>query len=244
METTTIQLNDHTVATVLLDPSPQDPRGFSPADDLIEGYAVYDVNRAYSNEKMDWFRTFRDIYLKINVDVALRSMDILRSMGVQLPAYIGVRGYSGYSQSDWANFVISGPTEEAAESYYQTFAAWLRGDVFGIQLERKCPVTGGWFTAENEDAVFGFYWDGSDLEAFVRAEAESNWDLDAQPISEAGNRAKQRDGLDSKIGAKLQAFFDLEESVGASPLSDIAREIFTLYSELGEEYLIELEELN
>lgn len=248
MPNSVIQLNGHTVARVLIDHSPEDPRKINAEGDAAEGFFVYDIDliggtRSDEPAVADWFKAFRKLSYKHTPEIALRAMGILRSLGADLPGYIGLRDYKGYSQGDWATMVISGPTEDQAESYYKTYAAWARGDVYGITLERKCPVTGGWFTLPDEDlTLWGIYWTGdSEFAEEVRAHAEEHWDLEAEPLSEEGESLQNRRRLEAVIGEKIERFELLATAEGKSISSELATEIFKLYADLVEEYSDALE---
>lgn len=236
MDTSSIRLNGHTVARILIDPAPFDPRGINREMDEAEGLYICDVDLIGGTRNESpvprWFRTFRQIAYKVGIDGAIRAMNILRSMGADLPPYIGVRNYRGYSQGDWADLVISGPDEGTAEGYYQTYAAWARGDVYGIMLERKCPITGGWFTVDDELALYGNYWTGiGSFEAEIREIAELNWDLDEEPVSEEGEVLVQRRELKAEIDRKIERYALLATAQGDTT-SSLAREIFAGYEAL------------
>ena len=248
MPNSAIKLNDHTLARVLIDHSPEDPRKINAEGDAAEGFFVYDIDliegtRSEESPAADWFKTFRKLVYRHEPAVALRAMNILRSLGVELPGYIGLRRYRGYTPGDWADLVISGPTEEQAESYYKTYAAWARGDVYGINLERKCPITGGWFTLPDEDLpLWGIYWTGdAEFAEEVRSHAEEQWNLEAEPLSEEGESIQNRRQLEAVIGEKIERFELLQKAEGESLSGKLAIEIFKLYADLVEEYSDALE---
>lgn len=45
-----------------------------------------------------------------------------------------IREWRGYSKGDWATHLVLWDAEKGA-NVYETYAAWLRGDVFGVILE-------------------------------------------------------------------------------------------------------------
>lgn len=236
MDTQSIRLNGHTVARILIDPAPLDPREINREMDEAEGLYIGDIDLIVGTRgdsaAPSWFHAFRQLTYKLNTDTALRAMNILRSMGAKLPGYIGVRNWRGYAPGAWAGIVVAGPNEETAEGYYQTYAAWARGDVYGIMLERKCPVTGGWFTVEDELALYGNYWTGiGSFEEEVREIAEFNWNLDEEPVSEEGKALVARRELKADIDRKIERYTLLATAQGDTTL-DLAREIFAGYESL------------
>lgn len=236
MNTSSIRLNGHTVARILIDTAPFDPREINREMDEAKGLYIGDIDliggARGDSAAPSWLHAFRQLTYKFNTDTALRAMNILRSMGVELPGYIGVRNYRGYSQGDWADLVISGPDEGTAEGYYQTYAAWARGDAYGIMLERKCPITGGWFTVEDEMALYGNYWTGiGSFEAEVREIAELNWNLDEEPVSEEGEALVARRELKADIDRKIERYTLLAIAQDDTTL-ELAWEIFASYEGL------------
>ena len=230
MLNTTVKLNDFTSARVISDTTAEDPRLINLEGDAAEGIFVLDIEGDLANAKViepAWFKTFREISYRHSARKALRAMNILRELGADIPAFLDLRLYRGHSQSDWADLVISGPTVEIAQGAYETFTAWARGDVYGIVIERKCPVTGDWFTVEDELPLFGIYCT-KDLEFYdeVRAVAAEHFDLDELPVSEAGKLDAERETLKDSIRDLLTLFKTLEDkNDGSSELSNTAREI-------------------
>lgn len=248
MNTSSVELNGHTVARILIDHSPEDPRKMNREADEAEGFFIYDIDLIQGTRSdelpIGWFKIFRRIAYKHSPEIALRAMGILRSMGADLPEYIGLRNYRGHTQGEWATMLISGPTEEQAESFYQTYAAWARGDVYGVFLERKCPITGGWFSTEDERLpIWGIYaTDRSSIEIQVREFAEEYWDIEAEPISEEGESLQKRRQLEAVIGENIERFELLATAEGESLSNELATKIFKLYADLVEEYSNALEE--
>lgn len=237
MLNTTVKLNDFASARVISDTTAQDPRLLNLEGDAAEGIFILDIQGDQANAKMivpSWFTTFQEIALRHRASVAVRAMDILRDLGADIPAYIGTRLYQGYSQGDWADLVISGPTAEVAQGAYDTFAAWARGDVYGIFIEHKCPVTGDWFTMEDELPLFGIYCT-KDLDFYneVRAVAAEHFDLDSRPVSETGKLDQERETIKESVRDLLAFFKSLEDqNGGSSELSKTAREIMLAQAKL------------
>lgn len=230
MLNTTVKLNDFASARVISDTTAQDPRLFNLEDDAAEGIFVLDLLSDQANAGLivpSWFKSFQEIDARHGYERAIRAMNILRNFGAAIPAYISKRLYQGYSQGDWADLVISGPTAEIAQSAYDRFVTWARGDVYGILIERKCPVTGDWFTVEDEFPLFGIYCT-KDLEFYgdVRAVAAEHFDLEARPVSEAGKLTEERQ-LSKNTVVELSVLLTLleDQAGGSSELSRTAREI-------------------
>jgi len=248
MLNTTVELNDFTAARVIEDSTAEDPRITNLEGDAAEGIFILDIGGDLANAKViepGWFKTFQEISHRHSARKAVRAMNILRGLGADIPASIDLRLYQGHAQSDWADLVISGPTAEVAQGAYETFAAWARGDVYGILIERKCPVTGDWFSSEDDLPLFGIYCT-KDLEFYeeVRAVAAEHFDLEARPISEAGRLDQERDTAKDSIRELLGYFKTLEDQDGgSSELSNAAREIIIAQAKLISSLEDELAEL-
>jgi len=230
MLNTTVKLNDFASARVISDTTAEDPRLTNLKGDAAEGIFILNLEDRRANADLivpSWFKSFQEIDIRLGSERATRAMSILRSLGADIPAYISKRLYQGYSQGDWADLVISGPSAEIAQGAYERFAAWTRGDVYGIIVERKCPVTGDWFTVEDELPLFGIYCT-KDLEFYgeVRAVAAEHFDLDARPVSEAGKLTEERQ-LSKNTVVELGVLLTLleDQAGGSSELSRTAREI-------------------
>ncbi len=253
--TQSVRLNEHTIARLIFDGS-EDPRFIDLLGDLAQGIGVYSLR--LDNAELDgrflapvpearipaWVTVFRAVYERHDEKVALRAMGILRSLGAELPGYIGFEEDHSHSDSyQWNEQVFSGPTEEIARRHFFKNEAWGRGEVVAFLIERKCPVTKEWFTVEGETPVYGVYiLRGETMEAVVRRAAAECFDLDAEPISDEGQRILERKHVSETIQAKRASFDRLATAANQRLLTDSAESIFAEYELLILKLQEELEE--
>lgn len=240
--TQSVRLNEHTIARLIFDIT-DDPRFIDLLGDLAQGIGVYSLR--LDNSELDgrflapvpearipgWFTAFRAIYERHGQEVALRAMGILRSLGAELPGFIGFEEDHSHSDSyQWNEQVFSGPSEEIARKHFLKQEAWGRGEVVAFVLERKCPVTQEWFTVEDEKPVYGVYiLRGEIMETVIRRAAAECFDLDDEPISEEGQRILERKHVSETIRAKRASFDRLATAADQRLLTDSAEAIFAEY---------------
>ena len=177
-------------------------------------------------------------------------LEQIRAEHSDLPGYIGPRDWDGHQQGEWMIVLISGPTEEAAESYFQTWATWARGDVYEVRIERKCPITNSWFTSEDDEPITNFYKESSrPLEESVRELVERKFDVNTRKVSIRGEAIMRQSELTSEIHEAKSAFANLGHAGGmfshitATDVAASAENIFNLYNQLVEALEDQIEEL-
>lgn len=234
----TLKINDHTNVVAARTVSPESPLSWDPAVDMAAGYGIATLTRSKRMMKvqptMEWQRELVEKVSTEGVE-AEDAIESLRSSGAVLPGYIGLRSWKGSSQDLWMDVVISGPDRELAEEYYRVWSSWARGDVYDLSLNRKCPVTGEWFTDSLEERLTeAVYLNPGTLEEFedtILAAAETNFDTKLEPVSPRGKEILRRRELRDLIS---------EEKVKLAHLADadvmeVANRIFALCDQLSRE---------
>lgn len=210
--------------------SVEDPLLWNQDDDATHGFGVFIYascrdNRNHSaTERGHLGKTWEKLFVRMldNVDAeqALRGLRIIRDIieaknasenarreeaGLEplsnaVPAYVGLSSHTGYSQSDWANMLIAGPTKAAAESFANTYELWLQGDCWQLEIERFCHVTQDWYLIPDDPYLGGCLIDACKLEEEVPQIVKDNWGtFDDEFISSLGKAQLKRHAEVEKI---------------------------------------------
>lgn len=59
----------------------------------------------------------------------------------------------GYSQGDWGEFIVAGPSSTDLSSYVEEYEMWANGDVYIVQDVETGDVLGGIYASTMEEAV-------------------------------------------------------------------------------------------
>lgn len=249
--TETIKINDHVVVKAIRSIDPENPLTWDPPGDRAAGFGVATIacpdGLRHTYPTMQWQKDFIENFK--SQSLSNESIEEFRSSTVDAPGYIGIRDWNGHQQGEWMTVVISGPNKEAAESYYQTWASWARGDVYDLRVERKCPITNSWFTSDEDEPVFHTYVDGRSLEEWVREEAEVNFEVNARMVSKRGEAILKQSELTSQIHEAKAAFANITHAremfahVSSADIVESAQNIFDLYDKLAESFEEQIEEL-
>lgn len=242
--TETLQINDHVVAIVLKSSyDTESPLKWDPVSDRAQGFGIATIacpaGLRHTYPTMQWQKEF----IKLATSSAVQFdqiLDHVRAESVDVPGYTGTREWNGHQQGEWMTVLISGPTEEAAESYYQTWATWARGDVYDVRIERKCPITNSWFTPEDDEPISNFYKEPSrPLEESVRELVEREFEVNARKVCKRGEAILEQSELTSQIH-EAKAMFN---HVRSSDITESAKNIFDMYEKLVAALEEQIEEL-
>lgn len=240
--TENIQINDHVVAVVLPDYNTESPLLWDRASDRAQGFGIATITcpagLRHTYPTMQWQKEFIELAKSSALDFST-ILDRVRAESVDVPGYTGTREWNGHQQGEWMTVLISGPTEEAAESYYQTWATWARGDVYKVGIERKCPITNGWFTCEDDEPITSFYKESArSLEESVRELVEREFEVNARKVCKRGEAILQQSELTSQIHEAKALFAQINEAkamfahVRSSDITESAKNIFDMYDKL------------
>lgn len=174
-----IEIDEDTRLKVVTDDCPDDPRGWGWD---VEFHAIdnYRIWRGWEHPEdptayAAWQYQQEVRAGRFTPEQRDRELKLYQSLTGDTRSF-EIKEHRGYSQSDWATYLVIG--EADALGLWETFDQWLKGDVYGIILEKREQFTNADETREldiweEDDSIWGNYLD--DDYTARRVAVENGW---------------------------------------------------------------------